>query len=61
MRIDRIARPDALCDASMSAQTSGEVDQVIINPIDFGEISWVGIAKEAGALISLAINDTANL
>ena len=38
MRITRIARPDALYGASVSARTSETIEESIINPIDPDEV-----------------------
>ena len=35
MRIGRIARPGAFCDASVEALTFETANETIINPIDF--------------------------
>ena len=45
MRIARIARPGALREASVSAQTFETVDEVVVNPIDFEEAGNVNGAK----------------
>ena len=49
MRIARIARPDALYDASVSAQTCDTIDETIIYPIDIDEIDDLDLAKDLGA------------
>ena len=41
----RIARPDALYGASVSAQTVDGNGQLILNPADFEEIVGVNLAK----------------
>ena len=54
MRIGRIARSDALYDASIPAQIPVEIEQVIINPIDFDEIVEADITK-ATEIIKFAL------
>ena len=49
MRIARIARHGALYDASVSAQTSEEVGETIVNPTDFEEVVDVNVDKLTGA------------
>ena len=44
-RIARIARPGALCDASVSAQTFETSGEKLINPSDSDEIADVDLAK----------------
>ena len=46
MRIARIARPGALCDASASAQTFGTIGESIVNPMDFEEVADVDIVSK---------------
>ena len=48
MRIARIARPGAMCDASVSAKTSETINAAIINLFDFEEIATVNLTKETG-------------
>ena len=61
MRIDRIARPDALCDASVSAQTSEASDASIINRLDFDEVGDVNITKAHGGIHTLKYRVFGNL
>ena len=46
IRIARIARPDALYGASVSAQAFGSVGESVINPNDFDAISVVNLTKD---------------
>ena len=48
MGIARIARHDALYDASASGQTFDAEEGAIINPIDVAEIADAGSTKETG-------------
>ena len=43
--IARVARPGALCDASVSAQTSEATGETIVNPIDVEESDDANVAK----------------
>ena len=46
--IGRIARPDSLYDASLSAQTFEEAEQAILNPNDSEEIDDVNLENATG-------------
>ena len=45
MLVDRIPSPDALYGASILAQTFEPSPQVVLNPIDFADVTDVNIAK----------------
>ena len=48
MRIARIARPDALYDSQVSAQTLETISEKLINRIAFTEIDDVNVTKSMG-------------
>ena len=48
MRIARIARTEALYDASVAARTFEAAEETILNPIDFEEIVDLDLAISAG-------------
>ena len=50
MWIARFCRPDALYGSALPAKTFGDAGPAILNPVDFGEVIGVNIAKAVGVL-----------